>query len=170
MSSGTISDPAAVASFLESASPSLATSAVAGNLVRRWVARDPGAAERWALALPEGASRDEALTGLLQAGNTETIERVIREYSTAAARANGAMVGALQLARTDPGGARRLVNEHITDPEQRNLAERQLEIAASRGNSVFTINPAGGVIAIPPGTAARTCGFSDPTSGKVLPC
>jgi hypothetical protein len=170
LSTGAASNPVAVARYLDSAPASAASPQIVGNVTRRWVATDAAAAERWARALPSGPVRDEALSGLMQSGDAATISRVLGELSSDAARARGAMTGAATLARTDLAAARRLIAEHIRDPEQRALAERQIEIMASQPRGATVINTGGGIVVLSPGGSTSTCGFTDPASGAVLPC
>lgn len=160
LSIGAAADPVAVARYLDEAPPALATPQVTSSLARRWAGSDPAAAERWVRELPGGTARDEALTGLLQAGDGSALGRLLPEYSSDEARTRGVMSSVSQLALRDPAAARRLVNEHISDPEQRAVVERQIEMMSSRGNFIVS----------PQGNPARTCGFTDPTSGTVLPC
>ena len=189
LATGAQSDPVAVARYLDGAPATALTPQVSGNLTRRWAATDAAAAERWTLALPEGAARDEALTGLMQSGNPASVSRLIGEYSSEQARTRGIQTGIATLARTDQAAARRLVAEHISDPQQRALAERQIAAMASTASRGATIINSGGnativsggnativtadgnvIVLSPSGGATSTCGFTDPASGAVLPC
>lgn len=123
-------DPAAAANWAVQLSDTATRSSAMGSVVSNWANRDPDGARRWVLGQPRGAARDAALQRLLPsmaARGGELDTRLLDAFSSDAIRQNAVMNAALQLAGRDPDAARRLVDQHITQPQMRQQAYTMIE-------------------------------------------
>jgi hypothetical protein len=144
------SSAATMARYVADAAPELARQTLQSlpqELRRAWIdgvasglaAKNPGEAQSWVLSLPTGPARDGGLTRVLQrAANNGSIEtRLLDAYSSEDSRAQALSSVVAVLGSSNPDLAQRLISEYITDPQQRQSAERQLESARQRSRVSF---------------------------------
>ena len=112
-----------------------------------WAQSDAGATRSWLMGMPGGGSRDAALNGFLSAtARTGTLDDTLFDaYSSDRARQQGALGVVVQLGRTDPEAAQRLLDRHITDADLRRQAERMLAQRGGLGSGGL-IQPGGGIV------------------------
>ncbi len=110
-----------------------------GGAARSWATHDFDAAERWVLAMPSGPDRDLGLAGLVQQGvRQQSIDgRLLGSFSTVEARTAALMANMRVLGSTNPELGRQLIEQHIADPQQRSLAQQQLEAGGRNPQPVF---------------------------------
>ena len=113
-----------------------------------WAQRDAAAAERWLFSLNSEPSREAVATSLLlsaaQAGRFNA--RLLEAFSSDRARQQAATAVAVNLVRTSPDEARRILDSHVTDPTLREQAEDSMNrvvgvsigVPVSDGNVIFT--------------------------------
>jgi len=118
-----------------------------GTAAAQWAQRDAPGARGWTLGLPTGAARDAAVTQLLGAATASTIDYVLVDaYSNADARQRGVRDAVRVIAARDPGAARQLADQYLTDPGARQAAERFIE-QGRNGAPIFGPPPP----SLPPG-------------------
>jgi hypothetical protein len=118
-----------------------------GSVARVWSQQDPAGARQWALRLPPGATRDGALTTMLQAtisrGNGGIDTGLLNAFTSDAARQQAVMQVVQGLAYNDPARARAAVETYLTDPALRAQGERAIDAARNdprRRSPVVTPN------------------------------
>jgi hypothetical protein len=123
------SDPRAAAALLGGID--IATSqeapAAAFTIARYWSERDAPAARRWALRLPRGGARDQALSALLRArlaAGGEPESALLGAFSSDPARQHAVADAIVALGQRDPVAARALADRYVTDPAERRNFER----------------------------------------------
>ncbi len=104
------------------------------SVAMSWAARDPQAAQRWALGLPRSETRDQALSAVVTRLAADGLEiatqtRFFEAFSSDSVRQSQAVAVARSIARHDPERAQALVDEWITEPMPRQLAEAAIEEA-----------------------------------------
>jgi hypothetical protein len=108
-------------------------SGVANGLVET----DAAGAEAWILGMPRGAERDGGVNALFQhsvsQGTPDT--RLLEAFSSPEFRETAVAASMFTLGARDPDLGRRLIAEHIRDPQMREVAERQLQQGIERGSS-----------------------------------
>jgi hypothetical protein len=103
------------------------------NVTGIWANQDADAARQWALRLPQGATRDGALTTLLTAtvhrasGGLDA--RVLSAFASETAKQQAVLQVVQGLAYADPARARTIADTHLTDAALRANAERVIEAA-----------------------------------------
>jgi len=140
-------DPAAAAEWaINRANPQERMNAI-GSVARVWSQQDPAGARQWALRLPPGATRDGALTTMLQAtisrGNGGIDTGLLNAFTSDAARQQAVMQVVQGLAYNDPARARAAVETYLTDPALRAQGERAIDAARNdprRRSPVVTPN------------------------------
>jgi hypothetical protein len=125
--SGVNDDPATVARLIED-DPEL-RSQMTPLVVNAWASRDRDAAERWVLDQPQGGDRDGGIQALLQnaAAQGDFDRELFDRLSTPAMREQALMSMLFILGSSNPALGRQLIQERISDPEQRRVAEARLE-------------------------------------------
>lgn len=107
-----------------------------------WATRDPAAVGDWALRQPPGEKRDAALQAAVRArGAAPPDTRLLNAFSDDRARQSAMMSTIMATAPTDAAAARRLIDDHITDPRLQ-VQARQMVDGIERGAVPM---PAGGV-------------------------
>lgn len=110
------------------------------QIASTWAQRDAAAAERWIFSLTSGQSRDAAVNGYLtaaaQVGQFEP--HLLDAYSSNAVAQQGASNAIVQIGRTDPEQAERLLELYITDPAVRSEAADSLARSSNRGGVVIS--------------------------------
>ncbi|HSC17143.1 MAG TPA: hypothetical protein VLI71_18580, partial [Gammaproteobacteria bacterium] len=102
--------------------------AAVGTAAAQWAARDAPGARGWVLGLTTGATRDAAVTQLLAATTTSTIDHVLVDaYSNSGARQRGVGEAVRMIAFRDTAAAQQLADQYITDPGARQAAERFID-------------------------------------------
>ena len=92
-----------------------------------WAAREPAEAERWVRGLDAGAERDRAIDGYLTATAASGFNtRLLEQYSSDAAREQGAGRAILEIGKTNLPEARRLLDRYITTETLRRQIEANL--------------------------------------------
>ena len=108
-----------------------------GAAASQWAARDAPGARGWVLGLATGAARDSAVTQLLGATTTGTIDHVLVDaYSNSEARQRGVNDAVRMIATRDTVAARQLADQYITDPAARQAVERFIE-QGRNGPTIF---------------------------------
>jgi len=103
-----------------------------------WGQSNPSAVRSWALSLPPSDKRDFALGAALRAqGPGAPDAALLAAFTDGRQRQAALMTTIMMTATTDAPLARRLVDEHITDPQLRPQAQEMVENAA-RGMLVPT--------------------------------
>jgi len=126
-------DPAAAADWAMDRRTEPERTTAVRNVVGIWSNQDPVAARQWTLRLPQGASRDGALTAVLtttafrRSGGLDT--SVLSAFSSDSARQQAVLQVVQGLAYRDPVGARGVVDTYLTDPSSRAQGERMLDAA-----------------------------------------
>lgn len=141
-------DPAAAAQWVaESADETVRPQAVQ-IIAQSWAGRDADEARQWLRGLASGPVRDSALDGYLAVfaagGRFDT--QLLEAYSSDAARQRGASRAIVQLGRSDPEEARRLLDTYVTDAAVRRQTEENLERSAGTGNNSMFLSSGGIVI------------------------
>ena len=147
-------DPLAAAEWaMDRANPQERTMAIQ-SVARIWSQQDPAGARQWALRLPQGTTRDGALTTMFQAtvsrGNGSLDTGLLNAFSSDAARQQAVMQVVQGLAYSDPARARATVETYLTDPALRAQGERAIEAARNdprRGSPQFI--PSGVIMTTP---------------------
>jgi hypothetical protein len=126
-------DPAAAAEWaMDRANPQERMNAI-GSVARIWSVQDPAGARQWALRLPQGATRDGALTTMLQAtvsrGSSGLDTGLLNAFTSDTARQQAVLQVVQGLAYNDPARARAAVEGYLTDPSLRAQGERVLDAA-----------------------------------------
>jgi hypothetical protein len=114
--------PAAVAALAQSDSP--AASELRDQLVRRWAELDPAAAIAWAVALPPGTARTDALEQAVLAGAETDLPGTVETVNTITdetIRESTSLTLAYEAARTDPITALQLAAPLPASRERDNL-------------------------------------------------
>lgn len=108
------------------------------NIASTFAQRDAEAAERWIFGLNSGTARDAAVNGYLGAAAQvgQFAPRLLEAYSSERAAQQGASNAIVQLGRSDPEEAQRLLALYITDPAVRAQAENRLAGSDSVSNGV----------------------------------
>src|SRR5690606_1294232 len=103
------------------------------NTVQLWTFTDPANARNWVLALPADDVRDAAIGVFLgtNAASGSLDERLLAAFSSESAREAGVAPAIVDIAKTHPSEARRLLDTHITNPALHR--ETELEIARKAG-------------------------------------
>lgn len=126
-------EPAAAAAWALDRPTEQERTAAVRSAVGVWSMRDVDGATQWALALPQGATRDTALAGVLQAtvsrGPSGLDTRVLNAFASEAARQQAVMQVVQGLAYADPARARSIADAHLTDAAIHAQAERVIEAA-----------------------------------------
>jgi hypothetical protein len=103
-----------------------------------WGQSNPSAVRAWALGLPPSDKRDFALGAALRAqGPGAPDASLLAAFSDGHQRQAALMTTIMMTATTDAPLARRLIDEHITDPQLRPQAEEMVENVA-RGRLIPT--------------------------------
>jgi hypothetical protein len=130
-------DPVAAAQFVMTLPDARVQSTAARSVADAWARTDADAAQRWVLSLPSGALRDDALNGYLNsaaaAGVLDT--RVLAAFSNDRDRDNAVSSAIGQIGRTNLPEARRLLEQHVTDPDLRRRTEELLARTGGTGSS-----------------------------------
>ncbi len=123
-------DPQAAATWALDLPPTLR--GVAMSMIGdTWGQSNPSAVRAWALGLPPSDKRDFALGAALRAqGPGAPDASVLAAFSDGRLRQAALMTTIMMTATTDVPLARRLVDEHITDPRLRPQAEEMVENVA----------------------------------------
>lgn len=152
-----VSDPMAAANWAMQLADTTMRSTALSSVVGSWASEDLDGAQRWVLSQPRGETRDQALHRLLPmtvARDSEIDTRLLDAFSNDAMRQNAVMSAAVTLAGRDREAARRLVDQHVTNPQIREQAYAMLDRAGVNvGRSGVTI----GVVA--PGISTATPGI-----------
>ena len=103
-----------------------------GAVAREWAAANAPAARNWAMSLPQGEVRDAALTSLLYGIAEEGIPdgSLLGAFNVDSARTEASRGVVVILAQRNRDDARRWIESQITDPREREQAERLLETGA----------------------------------------
>ncbi len=121
-------EPATAANWAASLDDERARRRAAAYVAEAWVAQDAVAASDWALGLPEGLSRDAAITGLIAAaGAGEPSAELMAAYSSDVARQLGVRQAVYNLGRQDREAAQRVIDRYVTDPTLRAMAQDSLD-------------------------------------------
>ncbi|HET7131068.1 MAG TPA: hypothetical protein VFJ95_02415, partial [Gammaproteobacteria bacterium] len=123
------SDPRAAAALLGGidVATNQEAPAAAFTIARYWSERDAPAARAWALRLPRGGARDQALSALLRgrlAAGGEPESSLLGAFSTDAARQHAVTDAIVALGQRDPAAARALADRYVTEPAERRNLER----------------------------------------------
>lgn len=148
------SDPAAAAAWAADRRDQGERDMTMRSVVGLWSSQDFAGARQWALRLPQGATRDSALSMLLTTSayntNAGLDPAILNGFASDSARNSAVMQVVQGMAYNDPARARRLVDLHVTDPSARAQAERMIEAAGNNGGPRPAMGIAGGVRGIPP--------------------
>jgi hypothetical protein len=140
-------DPAGAARWAmnEIGDSQLRTTAI-NEIASTWAAQDSAAAERWIYSLTSGPTRDAAISGLLSTAALvgQFKPGLLDAYSSEAAGQRGASSAIVQVGRTDPDEAARLLDLYVTDPAIR--VQAQEELARNSSVSAGIIVSGGNVI------------------------
>jgi hypothetical protein len=100
-----------------------------------WASYDTRAARNWALTMPAGANRDAALTGAVQMiGSAESLDQaLLGAFSSDRVRQQAIMRAMPSVAQRDVDEARRLLDDHLSDPSLRRQAEQLLAAHTPQG-------------------------------------
>ncbi|HLF10183.1 MAG TPA: hypothetical protein VJA26_03125 [Gammaproteobacteria bacterium] len=142
-------DPAAAAAWALDFPDAESRRGMMMGVAQQWAIRDAPSARDWTLSLPSGENRDTVLRGIVQviAQNTGMLDQtLLNAFSTERERQQGTMSAIPAIALSNPEEARRLIDDHITDPVQRMQAERMLE-AMGRARSMSGFVPPPGFVA-----------------------
>lgn len=121
--------------------PQLQRSMAMAMVADAWGRADPSAARSWALALPAGERRDVALGAALRAqGPGAPDPALLAAFSDDRQRQGALMTTIIMTAGTDAPLARRVIDEHITDPQ---LRARALELVETAARGGFPTTPTG---------------------------
>jgi hypothetical protein len=136
-------DPAAAGRWaMDSIRDAELQSSAIGNIASTWAQRDAAAAERWIFSMTSGQARDAAVNGYLgaaaQVGQFQP--RLLEAFSSEAAAQRGASNAIVQIGRTDPEEARRLLALYVTDPAVRAQAEASLARGDAVGSGIYISN------------------------------
>lgn len=148
-------DPAAAAAWaLERRTEQERHMAVNGA-VGVWSAQNFDAARQWTLRLPQGATRDAALTTLLtqslNGGPSGLDTSLLNAFASEATKQAAVMQVVQILAFYDPAQARSFVDAYVVDPRFREHAERMIETARNNGGPRRPVlGSASGVRVAPP--------------------
>jgi hypothetical protein len=140
-------DPATAAVWaLELGDPRAQTQSL-NVIAQSWAERDSAEARQWLLGLASGSTRDAALDGYLSAmaQGGEIDRRLVDAYSSDEAGQRGASRAIMQIGRTDPVAANRLLEQYITDDAIREQTEQSLARMSGSGSGGILISD-GGVI------------------------
>ena len=144
-------DPAAAADWAIGLSDSRARTSSLSVIASSWAQGDAVAARQWLYRLNVGPDRDMALNSFIsataQAGEFDP--QLLDAYSSDAARQQGAGSAIVQIGRSDPNEAKRLLNVYITDPDLRQRTEEQLARTGGAGVNNGVIISDGGFIFLP---------------------
>ena len=141
------SDPVAAADWALQLGDRSLRSAALNAVVSSWASQDPDGARRWVLSQPPGETRDQALQPLLPmtlARTGEVDRQLLDAFSSDPIRQSAVMSAALTLAGRDRDAARRLVDQHVTDPRVRQQTYTMIDRA---GTSVSMVNRVGIAVA-----------------------
>jgi hypothetical protein len=99
-----------------------------------WATRDPRGAQSWAIGLPRGETRDQALTAVLSRlarnGFDVTIEdRLLEAFDSKPARDQQVTRLVASIAAEDPDRAESMLEKWIDDAPLRQQGERMIESA-----------------------------------------
>lgn len=129
-------DPVAASTWVEGLEDAEMLRDGVANLALNWSRVDADAAMDWLLGLPDGRARDFGLQVSLQSATAATGSVDVRALDAIGddqIREQAAMGALVVLGRSDPDGARRLVDEYIENPRMRREALRR--IAALSGGT-----------------------------------
>jgi hypothetical protein len=125
-------NPAAAAQWALDLGDVQARELAIGAVARQWAEANAPAAGNWAMSLPQGQVRDAALTSLLYGIAEERIPEggLLGAFSVDNARKKASRGVVAILAQRNRDDARRWIESQITDPREREQAERLLETGA----------------------------------------
>jgi len=121
----------------------------AAQIALMWARTDRTALRNCVSSLPRGESRDGALTAIIgTAGDTRFDEATLALFSTDQARQQAVVNLIVRIAQTDERRARKLVDEHVSDPLMRQRVEQMINARGAFGitNGGQGVAPAIGVI------------------------
>jgi hypothetical protein len=109
-----------------------------GEVAFDWAYRDPRAAQRWAIGLPPGDVRDQALSSTLNRLSRDGFDVVIEPelleaFESDELRNQELSRLVLNVARQDPERAAKILEEWVTDPILLQRAEAAIEAAREAG-------------------------------------
>jgi hypothetical protein len=130
-----MTDPYAAADWALDLNEAEARSNALTGIAGAWASYDTRAARNWVLTMPTGTSRDAALTGAVQMiGRAESLDQgLLGAFSSDRAREQAIMRAIPSVAQRDVDEARRLVDDHVTDPDLREQADYMLSSPTQRG-------------------------------------
>jgi len=148
-------DPAAAAAWAADRRTDAERDMAVRGVVGVWSSQDFAGARQWALRLPQGGTRDAALSMLLTTSaynsTSELDAAILNGFASDAARDSAVMQVVQGMAYNDPERARRIVDLHVTDPSARAQAERMIEAANNNGRALRPgVGIAPGMRAVPP--------------------
>jgi hypothetical protein len=121
-------DPPAAAAWAKDYDANLSQPIVVPRVVSSWAQTDAASARSWTLRLPSGQARDAALTALLTATPTATVDSTLLDAFSSEPARNQAIVNmARVLAGRDRAAATQLIDNYVTDENLRDQAKRNLE-------------------------------------------
>jgi hypothetical protein len=125
-------NPAAAAQWALDLDDAQAREVAIGAVARQWAEANAPAARNWAMSLPQGEVRDAALTSLLYGIAEARIpeESLLGAFSVDNARTEASRGVVAILAQRNRDDARKWIESQITDPREREQAERLLETGA----------------------------------------
>jgi hypothetical protein len=125
-------NPAAAAQWALSLDDAQAREFAIGAVAREWAEANAPAARNWAMSLPQGEVRDAAFTSLLYGVAEERIPdgTLLGAFSVDSARMEASRGVVAILAQRNRDDARIWIESQITDPGEREQAERLLETGA----------------------------------------
>jgi hypothetical protein len=125
-------NPAAAAQWALNLDDAQARAFAIGAVAREWAEGNTPSARNWAMSLPQGEVRDAALTSLLYRIAEETIPdgSLLGAFSVDNARTEASRGVVVILVQRNRDDARRWIESEITDPREREQAERLLETGA----------------------------------------
>jgi hypothetical protein len=125
-------NPAAAAQWALTLDDAQARQFAIGAVARQWAEANAPAARSWAISLPQGDMRDSALTSLLYRIAEDRIPDgdLLGAFSVENARTEASRGIVVVLAQRNRDDARTWIESQITDPVERERAERLLETGA----------------------------------------
>jgi hypothetical protein len=133
-------DPVAAAAWALEIPASQEQRTALSMVTQGWSQRDPAGAERWVRNMSPGETRDAAagafMTVTAQTGRFDP--GLLDLFSSEQAAQNAAASAIRAVGRTNAEEARRLLNEHVTDPRLRQSVEDYLARSGGAGSSTIT--------------------------------
>ncbi|MGH8186468.1 MAG: hypothetical protein ACREUC_07890, partial [Steroidobacteraceae bacterium] len=120
--------PELAARWAERITDNSARERAVGQVASVWRQYDWPAARKWALSLEDGPARDAAVMHLaMNAGNVDETLSLINQVQSPERRMDLVMRTAMQMAQSDPQGARTLIRRHPLDPQRQHQLDRFLQ-------------------------------------------